>query len=117
MILYKVDSVELNSYDKQVILVDDFSSDGTREYLKELKGKRPDYTILFHIKNHGKGRAIRTGLKQVIGEYTLIQDADLEYDPNELNILLKPVNDGLADVVYSSRFIGGKPHRILFFLA
>ena len=114
-VLYKVDSVELNSYDKQVILVDDFSSDGTREYLINLKRLRNDYTIIFQNKNIGKGKAIRTALKHVKGEYTIIQDADLEYDPKEINLLMEPILKNEANVVYSSRFSGGKPHRVIYF--
>ena len=68
-----------------------------------------------HSKNKGKGAALKTGINECTGDFIIVQDADLEYDPNEFNLLLKPVIDGLADVVYGSRFIGGKPHRILFF--
>ena len=114
-IIKKVDEVESNDYKKQVIIVDDFSNDGTREFLIDLKRLRSDYTIIFQNKNIGKGKAIRTGLKHVKGEYTIIQDADLEYDPNEINLLIDPILKGVANVVYSSRFIGGKPHRVLYF--
>ncbi len=102
-IIINVDSVELNNFHKQIIVVDDFSSDGTREYLKELKSKRPNYTILFHNRNCGKGRAIRTALEQVIGDYTIIQDADLEYDPSNIPMLLNNAIKNNFDVVYGSR--------------
>jgi glycosyltransferase involved in cell wall biosynthesis len=102
-VLEKIDSIVLNDYHKQVIVVDDFSSDGTREYLKELKSKRLDYSILFHNKNHGKGRAIKTCLKHAKGKYTIIQDADLEYDPSNIPMLLNNAIKNNFDVVYGSR--------------
>ena len=102
-IILRIDSVKLYDFEKQIIVVDDFSSDGTREYLKELKSKRLDYPILFHNKNHGKGRAIKTGLKHAKGEYTIIQDADLEYDPSNIPMLLNNAIKNNFDVVYGSR--------------
>ena len=104
-IIINVDSVELNNFHKQIIVVDDFSSDGTREYLKELKSKRPNYTILFHNRNCGKGRAIRTALEQVIGDYTIIQDADLEYDPNDYFSLLEYIQTNKLKILYGSRVL------------
>jgi glycosyltransferase involved in cell wall biosynthesis len=100
---------------KQIILVDDCSTDGTRDMLRELEAAEAGLTVVYHEVNQGKGAALRTGLKHATGQLVIIQDADLEYDPEEYNILLKPVLDGFADVVYGSRFMGGNPHRILFF--
>ena len=117
-ILEKIDSVILlGNLEKEIIVVDDCSSDQTVDRLNDYKKKHPDQTIqlIQHPKNQGKGAALHTGIKQATGDILVIQDADLEYDPNEFNILLKPILDGFADVVYGSRFIGGKPHRILFF--
>ncbi len=117
-ILEKIDSVILlGNLEKEIIVVDDCSSDQTVDRLNDYMKKHPDQTIqlIQHPKNQGKGAALHTGIKQATGDILVIQDADLEYDPNEFNILLKPILDGFADVVYGSRFIGGKPHRILFF--
>ncbi|HRN98354.1 MAG TPA: glycosyltransferase family 2 protein [Flavobacterium sp.] len=102
---------------KEVIVVDDASSDGTKEAIERYGLKHPDFpiAIFVHEKNQGKGAALHTGISKATGEFTIIQDADLEYDPNEYPILLKPVIDGFADVVYGSRFIGGNAHRVLFF--
>ncbi len=97
---------------KEIIIVDDFSSDGTREWLKNLSD--PQVTVLFHERNMGKGAAIRSGLAKAAGEIILIQDADLEYSPKDYPELLKPILEDHADVVYGSRFLGG-PHRVLFF--
>jgi glycosyltransferase involved in cell wall biosynthesis len=99
--------------EKEIIIVDDASTDGTREILNELK-EEEGITVLFHQKNQGKGAALRTGFKYVKGEIIIIQDADLEYDPQEYNKLIRPIIEGKADVVYGSRFLGG-PHRVLFF--
>jgi glycosyltransferase involved in cell wall biosynthesis len=110
-LLRRVEAVPL-SLDKEIIVVDDFSTDGTREVLGGLG--RPDIRVLFHAKNMGKGSALRTGFSEATGDIVLIQDADLEYDPAEYPGLLAPILDGRADVVYGSRFQGG-PHRVLFF--
>ncbi len=99
--------------DKEIIIVDDCSSDGTREVLAGLQGQER-LTILFHEKNQGKGAALRTAFQQVKGDIVIIQDADLEYDPQEYFKLIKPILDGKADAVYGSRFLGG-PHRVLLF--
>lgn len=98
--------------EKELIIVDDFSVDGTREILEKIKD--PQVRVFFHPKNMGKGAALRTGFSQASGDIVLIQDADLEYDPREYSKLLEPILDGRADVVYGSRFLGG-PHRVLFF--
>jgi glycosyltransferase involved in cell wall biosynthesis len=100
---------------KEIIVVNDCSKDNSLKLLKTYSKKHKDIVILHHDINKGKGAALRTGIQKATGDYIIIQDADLEYDPNEYNLLLKPILDGHADVVYGSRFIGGKPHRILFF--
>jgi len=100
--------------DKEIIIVDDGSGDGTREILQDLAGREPDLKIFFHEKNQGKGAALRTGFAHVSGDIVIIQDADLEYNPNEYSQIIAPIVDGRADVVFGSRFRGG-PHRVLFF--
>lgn len=101
--------------DKEIVVVDDCSTDGTRQLLEGLRGRDQDVRVLFHEKNRGKGAALRTGFEAASGDLILVQDADLEYDPNEYPILLRPLLDGHADVVYGSRFQGGGPHRVVFF--
>jgi glycosyltransferase involved in cell wall biosynthesis len=98
--------------EKELVIVDDFSQDGTRDILAKLDD--PRIKVHFHPKNMGKGSALQTGFAKASGEIVLIQDADLEYDPNEYPNLLQPILDGRADVVYGSRFLSG-PHRVLFF--
>jgi glycosyltransferase involved in cell wall biosynthesis len=117
-ILNKVKSVKLiDGFEKEVILINDCSTDNTEESIKSYIEENNSLKIVYfkHEINKGKGAAIHTGIKQASGDYIIIQDADLEYDPNEYNILLQPIVDGFADVVYGSRFMGGNPHRILFF--
>jgi glycosyltransferase involved in cell wall biosynthesis len=99
---------------KQIILVDDCSTDGTRELLQEWTQSEPDLTIAFHEKNQGKGAALRTGFALATGQIVIVQDADLEYDPAQYDQLIQPIVEGKADVVYGSRFIG-ESHRVLFF--
>ena len=99
--------------DKEIIVIDDFSKDGSREYLNTLIDD--EITIKFHDRNKGKGAAISTGIEYAKGKIIIIQDADLEYDPNEYPSLIKPIIDNKADIVYGSRFKGGQPHRIVYF--
>jgi glycosyltransferase involved in cell wall biosynthesis len=113
-ILEVIERVKKVSIDKEIIIVDDCSSDGTQKVLKSILNDNKDIKILFHEKNQGKGAALRTGFKHVRGDIVIIQDADLEYDPEEYHQLIAPIIDGRADVVYGSRFLGG-PHRVLFF--
>lgn len=98
--------------DKEIIVIDDGSVDGTREWLEKVTME--DVKVLFHSENQGKGAALRTGFEQVTGDIVIIQDADLEYDPRDYDCLISPIVDGRADVVFGSRFLGG-PHRVLFF--
>jgi len=117
-ILDKIKKVKLLSeIQKEIVIVDDFSNDGTEDVIKKYIEDNNELQISYfrHQVNKGKGAALHTGISKATGEYLVIQDADLEYDPNEYNILLKPVLEGFADVVYGSRFMGGRPHRILFF--
>ncbi|CAI8354828.1 MAG: Polyprenol monophosphomannose synthase [Bacteroidetes bacterium MED-G17] len=117
-ILDRVRAVTLvNNIAKQIVIVNDCSTDGTEELVLRYIEKHNDIQIEYqkHSRNKGKGRAINTALKMVKGDFVIIQDADNEYDPEEYNLLLKPIIDNYADVVYGSRFMGGNPHRILFF--
>lgn len=118
VILNKLIAVELvNGIEKEIIIVDDCSKDNSKDVISEFIAKHPAHDLKYfrHEKNMGKGAALHTGFKKASGDYIIVQDADLEYDPDEFNVLLKPVIDGHADIVYGSRFIGGKAHRILFF--
>lgn len=118
LILDRVKDVALlNNLEKELILVNDCSSDKTEEAILTYQSQNPDLNISCqnHDVNKGKGAALHTGIQSATGDLLIIQDADLEYDPREYNLLLKPILEGNADVVYGSRFIGGKPHRILFF--
>lgn len=115
-IVEQVMSVSL-PVDLELVIVDDFSTDGTREILAQLETEYPPdrLRVVLHEYNQGKGAAIRTGLQHFRGDVMVVQDADLEYDPTEYPVLLKPIMDGKADVVYGSRFMGGQAHRILYF--
>lgn len=118
LILDKVRTVLLlNDIQKEVIIVNDCSKDHTESAIINYQMAHPDFNIHYikHEVNRGKGAALHTGIRQASGDWVIIQDADLEYDPEEYNLLLEPMVKGVADVVYGSRFMGGKPHRILFF--
>jgi glycosyltransferase involved in cell wall biosynthesis len=101
--------------DIELVCVDDGSSDGSREMLGELADRHPQMRVVLQPRNMGKGAALRRGIQEATGDYVVIQDADLEYDPKEYSILLEPLVQGRADVVYGSRFMGGRPHRVLYF--
>jgi glycosyltransferase involved in cell wall biosynthesis len=118
LILDKVKAVHLvNDITKEVIIVNDCSTDDTEQAIQSYIAENPDLPIQYykHEINKGKGAALHTGIQKATGDYLVIQDADLEYDPDEYNYLLKPVLKGFADVVFGSRFMGGSPHRVLFF--
>ena len=100
--------------DKEIIVIDDCSTDGTREKLRDGLDGSVD-KVIYHDFNQGKGAALRTGIRTATGDIVIVQDADLEYDPNEIPHVIQPILDGKADVVYGSRFAGSGPHRVLFF--
>jgi glycosyltransferase involved in cell wall biosynthesis len=100
---------------KEIIIIDDCSTDGTRDKLKQIEETNKVSQVLYHSYNQGKGAALRTGIKAATGDLVIIQDADLEYDPNEYNRLVEPIIQDKADVVFGSRFLGGDAHRVLYF--
>ena len=113
-VIRRVKEVEV-PLEKEIIVVDDGSTDGTREKLEEIRKADPDIKVIFHERNMGKGAALRTGFKHVTGDVVIVQDADLEYNPAEYPKLLKPILDGRADAVYGSRFLGGTTRRVTSF--
>ncbi|WP_317897904.1 glycosyltransferase family 2 protein [Aurantibacillus circumpalustris] len=118
LILNKIKEVVLlGDVEKEIIIVNDCSKDETEQAILNYKTENPDLNIQYrkHEVNKGKGAALHTGIKEASGDYIIIQDADLEYDPEEYNLMLKPILNGMGDVVFGSRFIGAQPHRILFF--
>lgn len=112
-----INTTLLYDFSKEIIIVNDCSTDSSKNLITSFIMKNESVMIRYfeHKKNEGKGAALHTGIAAATGKYTIIQDADLEYDPQEFNILLKPMVEGHADVVFGSRFMGGKPHRVLFF--
>ncbi len=114
-ILEEVQEVNLGTTKKEILIVDDGSKDGTRDILKKLAAKQSNIKLLFQAHNQGKGAALKRGIQESTGDVVVVQDADLEYDPQEYKRLLYPIERGHADVVYGSRFIGGEPHRIIYF--
>ena len=113
-LLHLIDRVQEVAVDKDIVLVDDCSTDGTRDLLRSTTFPA-NVRVLYHERNQGKGAALRTGFAAATGDVVLIQDADLEYDPREYPKLLKPIEEGRADVVFGSRFAGGETHRVLYF--
>lgn len=113
-ILSVIDKVASTPFEKEIVIVDDCSADGTRELLRDLKRDDAEVRVFFHDVNQGKGAALRTGFEQVLGDIVIIQDADLEYTPDDYGRLIQPIVDGNADVVFGSRFLGG-PHRCHLF--
>jgi glycosyltransferase involved in cell wall biosynthesis len=110
-----VDRVLAVPLDIELICVDDGSSDGSREILQQLAAERPQVRVFYQPKNMGKGAALHRGFREAAGDFVIIQDADLEYDPAEYKLLLEPLIQGSADVVYGSRFLSARPHRVLYF--
>ena len=112
-VLERIDAAPVLGLAKEIILVDDGSKDGTRDLLQQLDQRK--YRVILHERNQGKGAALHTGFKHATGDIVLVQDADLEYDPDDYPKLLQPFLEHNADVVYGSRFVGGESHRVLFF--
>jgi len=115
-VLQILERIDKTPYNKEIVVIDDHSTDGTREILQQLEAAKqfPCMRVQYHAVNQGKGAALRTGFRAAAGDIVIVQDADLEYDPSEYGVLIQPIIAGLADVVYGSRFLSG-PHRVLFF--
>ncbi len=114
-ILKEVAAVDLGATKKEIVIVDDYSTDGTRGILSKLAANSQTIRVLLQDRNQGKGAALKRGILETTGDVVVVQDADLEYDPQEYKRLLYPIERGQADVVYGSRFIGGQPHRIIYY--
>jgi glycosyltransferase involved in cell wall biosynthesis len=114
-ILDEVMAVDLGATKKEILIVDDGSKDGTRDILEKLAAKNKSIKLIFQKKNQGKGAALKKGILESTGDVVVIQDADLEYDPQDYGRLMYPIERGLADAVFGSRFIGGEPHRIIYY--
>ena len=114
-IVETVRSVDLGGIGREIIIVDDCSTDGTRERIEKMLPDTPDVRLIRHEVNQGKGAALRTGIAAATGDWVIVQDADLEYDPHEYHLLLDPILRGKADVVYGSRFLGGGAHRVVYY--
>lgn len=110
----KASSVKDLNVDIEIIIVDDYSTDGTRELLKRIVEPQVDQ-VIYHFKNCGKGAALRTGFSAATGDIVIIQDADLEYSPQEFPNMIRPILEGKADVVFGSRFVGSQPHRVVYY--
>lgn len=113
-IIEKIKRIDLAEIDKEIIIIDDFSNDGTREKIKKYENSG-NIKLIYHDKNLGKGAALKSGFAIIGGDYAIIQDADLEYDPRDYSLILQPLLENKADVVYGSRFVGNEPHRVVFF--
>lgn len=114
-IIAEVVAVDLGTTQKEIVIIDDCSKDGTRDILKKLAKQHKSIKLIFQDHNQGKGAALKRGFLESTGDVVIVQDADLEYDPQEYKRLLYPIERGHADVVYGSRFIGGEPHRIIYY--
>lgn len=113
-IIRKITAVDVGM-EKELVVVDDGSTDGSRDILQRIQSDHPEWKIVFHESNRGKGAALRSGFAAARGDIVIVQDADLEYDPRDYRLLLAPILEGHADVVFGSRFLGGGPHRVAYF--